>query len=995
MARTSHAQLVAAAVHQMIEAISGRDRLLFTFEFHNTHPFDLNSMSVWHIHQHGDVWHHDINSIIKQRDQRGWVLPGDPPTTPKYATIFTCKAEFILPVTQIETYSRPDIDQLKFSRMENLGIPFSFGEWLKSRRKSLDLTQEELAQRSACSVFALRKIESGERRPSRQLAGLLAAALEIPPDDQKTFIQLARSELKLERLHLPSAGLPDASIRGQKPVSPRLPLPATSLIGREAELAALESLSKNAQCRLLTLTGLGGIGKTRLAVEFASRQRSMFPGGIYFVSLASLNSLNHVVTAIAEVFGLTFSGPANPKEQLLNYLANRVTQPTLLVFDNLEHLLAPSPEENGGAEAVDLVMEILQCLPNVKILATSRERLNLHGEWMFELHGLPVPPEYFTGRLEDYGAVALFALGARRVKADFEIVQENQPALIQICRLLEGIPLAIELAAAWVSLLSCQEIALEIEANLDFLTTSMRDVPERHRSIRATINHSWKLLPAEEALILSRLSVFHGGFSRRAAERVAGASISSLASLHSRSLLHRTESGRYDLHELLRKYALMKLEESPEELENTKNIHSIYYLDEFGDRESDLRNVGQLTAMSEISAEMENIRAAWQYAVIHGQVTRLRKPIMSFWFYDIRGWFQEAYDLFRWTVEKLESINEPYTTADPETITTREHIRANLAWFCIRLGKFEESRKLLHQSLTFLRSFGACSELLNALHHMGALERLAGNFVLSQELFLEMLDLADGMGARWHTALAQGNIGVAKLALGEYQEARTWLQTANMTFREVGDRRILAVSLQFFGEVLRNLGDNADAQACLYESLEISKIFGDRWISGLSLNQLGLVFKARGEYEEAARLFRESLAHLREIKEFWGMLQALNNLGGVYVALGAYPEARSAFCESLSIAGNEQILPEALDALIGIACILMQEGDFKGALALVLFAINHPIFRVESAAHAERIHTESIALLAQQQVEDVHAWKNGIALQEVITEVVHTGRIQI
>jgi len=184
-------------------------------------------MSVWHIHQHGDVWHHDINSIIKQRDQRGWVLPGDPPTTPKYATIFTCKAEFILPVTQIETYSRPDIDQLKFSRMENLGIPFSFGEWLKSRRKSLDLTQEELAQRSACSVFALRKIESGERRPSRQLAGLLAAALEIPPDDQKTFIQLARSELKLERLHLPSAGLPDASIRGQKPVSPRLPLPAT------------------------------------------------------------------------------------------------------------------------------------------------------------------------------------------------------------------------------------------------------------------------------------------------------------------------------------------------------------------------------------------------------------------------------------------------------------------------------------------------------------------------------------------------------------------------------------------------------------------------------------------------------------------------------------------------------------------------------------------------------------------------------------------------
>ena len=230
---------------------------------------------------------------------------------------------------------------------------------------------------------------------------------------------------------------------------------------------------------------------------------------------------------------------------------------------------------------------------------------------------------------------------------------------------------------------------------------------------------------------------------------------------------------------------------------------------------------------------------------------------------------------------------------------------------------------------------------------------------------------------------------------GEYQEARTRLQTAITIFREVGDRRILAVSLQFFGEVLRKLGDNAEAQGCLYESLEISKTFGDRWISGLSLNQLGLVFKAKGDFEEAARLFRESLAQLREIKEFWGMLQALNNLGAVYLALGAYPEARSAFCESLSIAGNEQILPEALDALIGIAYILMQEGDFEGALALVLLAINHPLFRVKSKILAERINTKSNALLSRQQVEVAHAWKNGIALQEVITEVVQTGRIQI
>jgi predicted ATPase len=740
---------------------------------------------------------------------------------------------------------------------------------------------------------------------------------------------------------------------------------------------------------------MGGIGKTRLAIEFAFRQRSLFPGGIFFVSLASLNSPDLIISTIAEVLGLTFSGPANPKEQLLNYMANRMKQPSLLVFDNLEHLLAPYPQGSAGSGVIDLVVEALQRLPNLKILATSREQLNLQGEWMYELHGLPTPPKDFTGRLEDYEAVTLFILSARRVQADFEIQKDEHPALIRICRLLEGIPLAIELSAAWVRLLSCEEIVHEIESNLDFLTTSVHDIPERHRSIRATIDHSWKLLSDEECSILRRLAVFHGGFSRHAAERVAGASLSSLASLHAKSLVFRTEGERFDLHDLLRKYTLMKLEESQEELEHTKDIHCAYYLDFLGDREGDLRNERQLIAMAEISAESENIRAAWHHAVIHNQVAKLRKPILTFWFYDIRGLFQEAYALFRWTIEMFDTKNEPVQKVDLETIVTGEHIRASLAWFCVRLGKFDESRKLLHHSLPLLRSYGPCTELLNALHHMGALERLAGNFVLSQELFLEMLDVATGMGARWYIALAHGNVGVARIALGDYREGHTRLHIANTIFREVGDQRIMAVGLQFFGEALRNLEEYAEAQVCLYESLEISRMFGDRWISGLSLNQLGLVFRAKGEYEEASRLFRESLALLREIEEFWGMLQALNNLGSVCLTLGAYPEARSAFCESLSIAAHEKILPEALDALIGMAYIFMEEGDLEEALAMVLLALNHPLTRIESKARAEGICTKLTTVLSPQQVEAAHTWKNGKALHKVISEIVQTGRIYI
>jgi tetratricopeptide (TPR) repeat protein len=522
---------------------------------------------------------------------------------------------------------------------------------------------------------------------------------------------------------------------------------------------------------------------------------------------------------------------------------------------------------------------------------------------------------------------------------------------------LEGIPLAIELAAAWVRLLSCQEIAAEIEASLDFLTTSMRDVPERHRSIRATIDHSWELLPAEERRILRRLSVFQGGFSRQAAEQVAGATMASLASLTAKSLVHRTESGRYDLHDLLRAYARLKLEESAEELENAKNAHCAYSLDFMGDRQGDLRNERQLLALAEISAEIENIRAAWRHAVLHGQVEKLRKPVMGFWFYDIRGWYQEAYALYRWTIEELDRTKGPDGRGDPETIIVVEHIRANLAWFCVRLGKFQEAREWLRQSLFFLRSYSEGTALLDALHHMGALERLAGNFARSEALFLELLDHAAGMGAgaRWFAGLAHGNVGVAKLALGEYQAAAPGFRPRIRSFGKPATGASWLSACSFLGRGLRNLDRYAEAQACLTESLEISKTFGDRWISGLSLNQLGLIFKAKEEYEEAARLFCESLALLREIEEFWGMLQALNNLGSVDLALGAYPEARAAFCESLSIAGSEQILPEALDALIGIANILLEEGDLVGSLSLVLLALDHPLLRPDSKAGAERL----------------------------------------
>ena len=311
--------------------------------------------------------------------------------------------------------------------MEPQSSPHIFSAWLKRRRRALDLTQVELARRVGCSVGALRKIESGDRRPSKQLAALLAKALELSEEDQLVFIQVARGELELGRLPQPAPKSltplsdlwnvqqtqPRESIDERTtPPTHRIPLQATPLIGRNFELAAMERIFNDPQCRLLTLTGVGGIGKTRLAIEFAGRILSVFPGGVFYIPLTPVDSPKKIVPTMADVLEFGFSGPTDPKEQLLNHISRHIKEEALLIFDNLEHLLVQVPRRDDESSVIELVSEILQRLPTIKILGTSRERLNLHGEWNYELHGLSIPPTNFARPLEEYNAIELFVNSA-------------------------------------------------------------------------------------------------------------------------------------------------------------------------------------------------------------------------------------------------------------------------------------------------------------------------------------------------------------------------------------------------------------------------------------------------------------------------------------------------------------------------------------------------------------------------------------------------------
>ncbi len=611
--------------------------------------------------------------------------------------------------------------------MDERTPPVSVGGWLKQRRKALDLTQVELAQRAGCSVFALRKIEAGERRPSKQLAGLLARALEVPAEARDAFTRMARGEISPERLGL----VPAAPGGGETPARPaaiaaadNLPANLPPLLGREADLAALDRLLNDPLCQLLTLIGAGGIGKTRLAIEAAAVKRSSFADGVCFVPLAPLTSAIFLVPAIAGSLGLAFQGQADPHDQLIEHLRDRQM---LLVLDNIEHLLQ--------ADGVSLLAEILARAPNLKLLVTSRERLNLQSEWVFVVQGLAVPPEDECAQVEAYPSVQLFVQRARQAQSGFELQEEDKAAVVSICRMVEGMPLGIELAAAWVSVLTCDEIAAEIapreRPGLDFLATSVRDVPERQRSLRAVFDHSWKLLTGEEQAALRRLTVFQGGFTRQAAEQIVGASLPRLYMLVSKSLVRYEDSGRYDLHEVIRQYALPHFA-ADSEYEATHDKHGRYYLALLRDREGDLKGTAQREAIRELKDEIDNIRAAWAWAIEHEEFALIGQALRSF------GWLCNVGVLYREGWARLSRWCRPCGDGR----TRRNGAGAGDGFGAARTaqlspGRFDQARHLYEESLDILRPLGDPALLTDSLVVSGVILHLDGDFKRSRRVMEE------------------------------------------------------------------------------------------------------------------------------------------------------------------------------------------------------------------------------------------------------------------
>jgi len=628
-------------------------------------------------------------------------------------------------------------------------------------------------------VYRMLEKDRGQRIPSVRLVGAELEAI-LKGREVVTPVRVAPAESRF------ATPIPDAARRRHN-----LPDQPTPFVGREAELTELARLLASPDVRLLTILGAGGVGKTRVALEAGAAQLGNFQHGVYFISLAPLQSVEDIVPTTAEALGFSFYEGGQPRQQLLDYLRQKAM---LIIMDNFEHLLVcPEP---GRRDGVGLVSDVLQIAPEVKVLCTSRARLNVQGECLFHLAGMDFPdwetPEDAAdpaGRA-DYSAVKLFLQSARRVKPGFELTAAELKYVARICRLVQGMPLGILLAAAWLTILTPAEIAAEIEASLDFLEADLRDVPDRQRSMRAVFDHSWNLLSTQEQAVMQALSVFRGGFDREAAQQVTGAALRELRALVDKSLLQRDPAGRYGIHELLRQYAAEKLGQVPAEEYAIRDAHAIYYTVFLASRGAPLRGIDQKQVLAEIRAEVDNIRTGWDWAVTQGKLDEIEQSLAPLArFCRIRGWYREGEALFSRAAQRLSETHEDRARLLRGKLLLQQGRFANL------LGKETEADRLLGASLAIYRQLGANRDAAYAVCLLGGCENLFG--LPRRELCLEGLSLFRELGDQRGIALALHGLAWCAWHGGEYAEAKQSFQESLALFRQVGDLEGIQASLHW------------------------------------------------------------------------------------------------------------------------------------------------------------------------------------------------------
>jgi predicted ATPase/DNA-binding CsgD family transcriptional regulator len=728
-----------------------------------------------------------------------------------------------------------------------------------------------------------------------------------------------------------------------------LPIQVTPFVGRKKDLEEVASLIADPAVRLVNILGPGGVGKTRLAIEAARTQSDAFADGVYFVALAALNDPNLIATPIAKAVNFSFYAQDQRKiepqnEQLMAYLRDKQM---MLVLDNLEHL----------SEGFPLIADILQLASDIKILTTSRERLSLRGETVYAVDNMLVPEkisEEAAVIVETNDALQLFVKCAERAQPRFDLSSDNLNDVITICQLVDGLPLGIELAAAWVGLLTPEEIAAEIKINLDFLSSNMQDMPDRQQSIRSVFESSWNRLTEIEQSAFQQLSVFRGGFTRQAAESIAGATLHILMALVNKSLVKPDYTGRYHIHELLRQHGSEKLLEAGE-TERTRDQHLAFFLKLAQESEPYLWGSEQVKWLNQLEIEQDNLRVALEWGrTAQGKAETgllLAGSLENYW--SSRCYFDEGREHISTALSRPESFGR--TAARAKAL----HAAGHLAYL---QSDYPATLTLLEESLSIYKDLGLTGRrgLAGALITLGDMKTEVGDYATASSLMNEALGIMRELKDVRGISRALWQLGQCAVRPGDYEQAVEYYEMALPLLRQIGDRSHTAIALSGLAEVAVRQGDFKRASELEEESLALRHEISETWGIAISLANFAWIALRQDDLQRAVVLLAESITLRRENGDKGGIAWCLEKLAEIALTTGqreSVPRRDEDFRRAARLFGAAEAVREPVNSTID----LVDQPEHERQVAIVRAQLDEATF---TAAW-----TEGQAMTLEQAIE--------------------------